>query len=273
MYSSAIFYTRAQAFNRTTLVLRQDLPDEGIGDFDFVTSPDSVSEVTKIINSEIVNKGSIIFTIAITVNFVKVDMDGAISIKVSPCFRSKERYINNVSNYSVKDTLLAMVLEIIQRFDDFVEKGSGWSLHSFRYYDLHITQLNDLRGGCCDLSIDPERFLSRATGLVNILNNDSQCLLYCIAAAFTNKSKWSNIEKSAPEKYVDFVRHIKTSNATQQIGFPTPLSEIHDLECMNRKGTHPISFRVNVFREDPITKKLQPLRKSAFEDGKLSIYC
>ena len=101
VYSSAIFYTRAQAFNRTTLVLRQDLPDEGIGDFDFVTSTNSVSEETKIINSEIVNKGSIIFTIAITVNFVKVDMDGAISIKVSPCFSSKERYINNVSNYLV----------------------------------------------------------------------------------------------------------------------------------------------------------------------------
>ena len=83
VYSSTIFYTRAQAFNRTTLVLRQDLPDEGIGDFDFVTSPDSVSKVTKIINSEIVNNASIIFTIAITVNFVKLDMDGAISTKVS----------------------------------------------------------------------------------------------------------------------------------------------------------------------------------------------
>ena len=62
---------------------------------------------------------------------------------------------------------------------------------------------------------------------------------------------------------------MKTPNATQQIGFPTPISEIHDLEGMDSKGIHPISFRVNVFREDPITKKLQLIRKSVFEDGKI----
>ena len=44
IYLSTIFYTRAQAFNRTTLVLRHDLPEEGVNDFDFITSTDYVSK-------------------------------------------------------------------------------------------------------------------------------------------------------------------------------------------------------------------------------------
>ena len=36
---------------------------------------------------------------------------------------------------------------------------------------------------------------------------------------------------------------------------------------MNKRGTYLISFRVNVYRDDPITKKIQLIRKSAFADG------
>lgn len=75
----------------------------------------------KIINYEVVRKAPFIFTIAITVNFVKVGTDGGIYITVSPCFCSKERYINNVSNYCVRDILLSVVLVIMKRFDDFIE--------------------------------------------------------------------------------------------------------------------------------------------------------
>ena len=56
--------------------------------------------------------------------------------------------MNNVCTYSKREILLTLVLDIQRRYDDFVDKGSGWSFESFKYLDLHITQTNDLRGGC-----------------------------------------------------------------------------------------------------------------------------
>ena len=35
-----------------------------------------------------------------------------------------------------------------KRFEDFNGNGSGWSLEKYRYIDLNIRQVNDLRGGC-----------------------------------------------------------------------------------------------------------------------------
>ena len=96
---------------------------------------------------------------------------------------------------------------------------------------MHITQINDPRGGCGILSIDSVKFTSKKNRLINILNNDNNCLLYCIAAALTNKSKWSNLEKSNPENYLELLQQIKASYSKKEIEFPISISEIHELEC------------------------------------------
>ena len=84
--------------------------------------------------------------------------------------------------YSLKEILLPSVFNIQHRFDDFVEKGRGWALESFKYLDLHITQVNDLRGGGPDFMINPFKSLtSRRAGVINIANNDRPVfiILYC----------------------------------------------------------------------------------------------
>ena len=42
-----MFYVKAQAFNNTTLVLRNDLTGQGLGDFDFLLSDNPIEEVRK----------------------------------------------------------------------------------------------------------------------------------------------------------------------------------------------------------------------------------
>jgi len=178
-YTSNTYHVAHQAFNHTSLVLRKYLHEEdGIQGFDFITSPDGIQEVGKIINSEVVQKNAITFSISLAINFVTYDIDGGISKQITPCFSSKPSYINNVSRYNTKQILLSSVLEITKRNDDFIDKGSGWTLQSFKWLDLHITQVNDLRGGCSDRMIDPFKNIPLyKAGLLNISNDDNMCLL------------------------------------------------------------------------------------------------
>ena len=236
----------------------------------FITSPNNSTEIRKILNSEVIKKTAISFSIAITINFVKLSPEGEVIQKVSPCFNSKLHYINSVSTYSVQDILVASRQDVKTRFDDFVEQGSGWSIDSFKYYDLHITQVNDVRGGCSNSLIDILKVLTyRKSGLINITNDDNKCLLYCVAASYTYTNKWTQVEKSNPQNYADFVKMIKTSTPTTQLQFPIKLSRISELERINRQRQDPICFQINVFREHPLTHKICLIRKSSYNDGKI----
>ena len=54
-------------------------------------------------------------------------------------FLSKPNYVNNVSNDCVREIILSSVFDIQRRYDDFVDKGSGWTRQNFRLFDIHIT--------------------------------------------------------------------------------------------------------------------------------------
>ena len=272
IHISDIFYIKTQAFNNSTLVYRKDLIGQSLENFDFVTSEDCVIEVRRILRSEVVKKHSLIFTIAVTINFIKFDIDGEIKAKCSPCFLSESNYLNNVSEFNVYDLIQSSIFQIQRRYDDFVEKGSGWTIEGMKFFDLHITQTFDIRGGCGSslFSIDLKEIVSRRAGLLVINNNDSKCLLYCIAAAFTyNPTGISSLEKSNPNRYLDFVNQIKVSNIDYSVKFPVSLNKITELERLNRDKTDYLPFRINVFREDMLTQKLFLIRSSPYKDGKI----
>ena len=86
IYTSNSISVKAQAFNNTTLVLRKDLLNQGVENFDFITSDKTVNEVRKMFNSEIVKKHALTFSIALTISFIKYGTDGEVMAKASPCF-------------------------------------------------------------------------------------------------------------------------------------------------------------------------------------------
>ena len=98
---------------------------EFLHDFDFNSFIDGIEEIKKIINSEVVKKNALSFSTAVTINFVKYGIDGEITERAAPCFLSQPSYVNNASNYCVREILLRSVLDIQRRYDDFVYKGSG----------------------------------------------------------------------------------------------------------------------------------------------------
>ena len=210
------------------------------------------------------------FSIALTIDFIKFGPDGEIMARASPCFISGLNYLNNVSNFNVSEIIHSSVTQIQKRYDDFVGKGSGWTIQGLKFYDLHITQTHDLRGGCNRLIIgDLKELVSRKAGLLSINNNDRRCLLYCIAAAFTCRKQMSLLQKSDPKYYSEFVNLIKVSDSSYSLKFPVSLTEITELERINRSRVNSLLFRVNVFREDLISKKLSLIRSSPYDDGKI----
>ena len=85
LWASNAFYLKSHAFNGTTLVLRRDLLEQGLHDFDFISSTDGIEEIKRIINSEVVKKNALSFSTAVTINFVKYGVDGEITERDSPC--------------------------------------------------------------------------------------------------------------------------------------------------------------------------------------------
>ena len=77
----------------------------------------------------------------------------------------------------------------------------------------------------------------------------------------------SNLQRSDPAYYTDFVSLIRVSDFKSRIKFPIALTDITELEKINRTGGNPIPFRGNVFREDPISRKIHLIRSSPLDDG------
>lgn len=89
MYASNVSYLKSHAFNGTTLVVRRDLLEQSLHDFEFISSTGGIEEIKRIINSEVVKKNALSFSTAVTINFVKYGLDGEITERASPCFLSK----------------------------------------------------------------------------------------------------------------------------------------------------------------------------------------
>ena len=75
------------------------------------------------------------------------------------------------------------------------------------------------------------------------------------------------LQRSDPAYYTDFVNLIRVGDFKTRIEFPIALTDITELEKINRTGSNPIPFRINVFREDPITGKIHLIRSSPLDDG------
>ena len=270
IYNSDVFHVQSQAFNKTTMVLRKNLNGETVQDFDFLVTQDTVNEISRILSSEIVLKQCLKFSLVLTINFIKYDIDGEVNAKSSPCFTSQPIFLNNVSSFNTASIIANSIGEIQKRYDDFVGKGSGWSVQGLKFCDLHITKTNDLRGGCEYSAFGNfNELITRRAGLLSINNEDKRCLLFCIAASFTTTSGLATEQRSNPSTYIDFVNLLKTKDNENEIRFPVSLDDIGELERINRKGVSPIPFRVNVFMEDRESKKLFLVRSSSYEDGKI----
>ena len=106
------------------MVLRKQLSNQGLYGLEEIVTQETIDEVSLILNSEVCKKNSIIFKLAVILNFFKVDLNG-VETSVQPVFCSNNVYLNNVSSFETKLILDDSLPTIKNRFDDFISKGSG----------------------------------------------------------------------------------------------------------------------------------------------------
>ena len=115
---------------------------------------------------------------------------------------------------------------------NFEKKDSGWSLHKIKYIEMNVNQFNPLRGSSyIDLPID----IKRKKAVINVQNNDVQCLKWALLSALYPAN-------SNPNRVSSYVRNERKLNF-DGISFPVKLKDLEKVEKLN-------NISINVFGLD-----------------------
>ncbi|KFM72581.1 hypothetical protein X975_03589, partial [Stegodyphus mimosarum] len=97
------------------------------------------------------------------------------------------------------DNLSAAVRKIMSSYDEFLERGSGWILDKVKRLELKVASYVPLSGSSF-LHL-PQR-LESTKSILNIVNEDNKCFLWCILAALhPQKEHASRVAKYLPYEH------------------------------------------------------------------------
>ena len=135
------------------------------------------------------------------------------------------KYYKAINSHNLKTVLEDLTNELQAKFDRIGNGehglvGSNWKIK--RYYTIIVdsTTVRPSRGG--SYLPTPESFSNPKCGLVNIKNEDSYCLRWCVRYRQSNKSKDTqklHILKGVEDKY-----------AYGDISYPTTYNDIDKFE-------------------------------------------
>jgi len=124
------------------------------------------------------------------------------------------------------DKLLeGMFNKLLREEQEFLLKGSNWSLKSIDVLQLRINFVNPLRGGTY---LDLPKYIKVKKAVINVKNNDDKCFKYAILSKFNNCSNKAYFNK----KYFKMLEK-KSGLDFKCIDFPTPISQIKKFERIN----------------------------------------
>ena len=153
--------------------------------------------------------------------------------------------------------------EIQNRIDKWTNQGSGWTVNQIKGVYLEIAKYTPLKGSSY---IDLPAYLKRKKAIVNVKNNDQQCLKWALLSAKFPVKKNS-------DRVTSYIDNEGALNFTG-ISFPTPLSQIPKVERLNglainvfgyseEAGIHPLYLT-----KSNSTSPINLLLMTAVEDGK-----
>ena len=154
-----------------------------------------------------------------------------------------DSHINIVST-NVKDLLVKIVQEIIEKVDIYQQNGSGWYLNEVIELEIHTAEYIPFNGSSY---IPLPDWIVRKRAILNIQNKDNKCFLWCILRYLHPKEKnGSRIE--------DLRLYEDELNIPKGFVFPVNLKDINKFEKAN-----PQLPGINVFSVDD-NKCFYPLR-------------
>ena len=122
--------------------------------------------------------------------------------------------------------------EIINKIQEWVSEGSGWTIYSISSHHFNFINYQPLNGSSyIDL---PTELINSSKGLINIINEDDKCFLYCHLYHLHKKEIIKNPQRVS--KYKQYVNEVDYS----KIKFPVEQNQYNKIEKLN-------NININVF--------------------------
>ena len=158
-------------------------------------------------------------SLVLNLEFVKNSPSGVLTA-TEAYFRSNVMTI--LSAHVIELAAQKAFSEIQNRIDKWTNQGSGWTVNQIKGVYLEITKYTPLKGSSY---IDLPAYLKRKKAIVNVKNNDQQCLKWALLSAKFPVKKHS-------DRVTSYIDNEGALNFTG-ISFPTPLSQIPKVERQN----------------------------------------
>ena len=183
-----------------------------------------------------------------------------------PHFQSKPMVI--LTTEDIETFLKEAYAQLDKHVDKFTNDGSGWILDNVLSLSVNIAKYQPLKGSSY---IELPKYLKDKKAIVNVKNQDDECLKWALLAALHPAKK----DPQRVNKYMEF-KELRFTG----VDFPTPLSQMPKVERLNnlainvfgyskQAGIHPL-YLTKDLTPDPINLLLI----TKVEDGKTnSHYC
>ena len=134
---------------------------------------------------------------------------------------NSDTYIN-LESTDVKEILAEVIYSILEKINIYQKNGSGWYFKRVIHLEIHTADYNPMRGSSY---IPLPDWIIRKRAIVNILNNDEKCFLWCVLRYLNPKDKNDT-------RLTDLKKYENTLN-TKGIKFPIKLKDIKKFESIN----------------------------------------
>ena len=169
--------------------------------------------------------------------------DRKLSITVrDKAYFNSDTYVN-LESTDVKGILAKAIFTILENINIYQKNGSGWYFKKVIHLEIHTADYNPMRGSSY---IPLPDWIIRKRAILNILNKDEKCFLWCVLRYLHPKDK-------NDARIKDLKQYENTLN-TKGIKFPIKLKDIIKFELLN-----PSLPGINVFSVNE-KNRFYPLR-------------
>ena len=167
------------------------------------------------------------FVEALKVTFVK--MVGDIFVNKTAYFNSKPQTI--INNQEIEESIQLSKQQILNFVAQWISEGSGWTIQNVDSHYLNIVKYEPIKGNSY-IKL-PQELRNSAKGLINLKNEDDQCLRWCHIRYLNPQTKDPQRIKKSDKQYVSNLNY-------DGIEFPVATKHYNKIEKQNE-------ININVF--------------------------
>ena len=134
---------------------------------------------------------------------------------------NSDTYVN-LESTDVKKILAKAIFTILEYIRIYQQNGSGWYFKKVIHLEIHTVNYNPMRGSSY---IPLPDWIIRKRAILNILNKDEKCFLWCVLRYLHPKDK--------NDARINDLKQYKNTLNTKGIDFPIKLKDIAKFETLN----------------------------------------